>query len=350
MKALVVNRHGDLSQVALADVAAPEVRAPGDIRIRLRAAGLNHLDLWTIRGLPGLSLKFPHILGGDGAGVVDAVGPGVTRVKPGDAVLFNPGISCYRCDWCLAGEHSLCVQYKLLGEHVPGTLAEFIVVPEPNVALIPPPTANRQPLTFPEAAAFSLVTLTAWRMLITRARLRPGETVLIWGVGGGVSLAALRIAKLAGAFAIVTSSSDAKLQRARELGADVTLNHASADVGREVRRLTERRGADVIVENVGQATWDESLRLLGRGGRLVTCGATTGPDVSVDVRRLFWYQWDILGSTMGSAEEYREIVRLLSQGHLRPIVDSIFPLSDGKAALERLQSAEHFGKVVVEVT
>jgi NADPH:quinone reductase-like Zn-dependent oxidoreductase len=349
VRAVVLNAHGDLSQVALADVPAPEITRPGDVRIRLKAAALNHLDLWTIRGLPGLSLTFPHILGGDGAGVVDAVGPEVTRVKPGDAVLFNPGISCYRCEWCLAGEHSLCVQYKLLGEHLPGTLAEYIVIPEPNVALIPPPTASRQPLTFPEAAAFSLVTLTAWRMLITRARLRPGETVLIWGIGGGVSGTALRIAKLAGAFVIATSSSEEKLGRARELGADVTLNHASVDVGREVRRLTDRRGADVIVENVGRATWEESLKMLGRGGRLVTCGATTGPNVGVDLRRLFWYQWDILGSTMGSAGEYREIVRLLGQGWLRPMVDSVFPLSDARRALERLQSAEHFGKVTVEI-
>jgi NADPH:quinone reductase-like Zn-dependent oxidoreductase len=349
MKALVLKGHGDLSQVALSDVPVPEVRTPGDVRIRLRAAALNHLDLWTVRGLPGLTVKFPHVLGGDGAGVVDAVGPGVTRVKPGDGVLFNPGISCYRCEWCLQGEHSLCVDYQLLGEHLPGTLAEYVVVPEPNVALIPPPTASRRPLTFPEAAAFSLVTLTAWRMLITRARLRPGETVLIWGVGGGVSLAALQVAKLAGARAIVTSSSDAKLEKARALGADVTLNHAATDVGREVRRLTERRGADVIVENVGAATWEQSLRMLGRAGRLVTCGATSGPNVPVDVRRLFWYQWDILGSTMGNAREYGEIVRLLGQGRLGPVVDAVFPLADARRALERLESAEQFGKVVVEI-
>jgi NADPH:quinone reductase-like Zn-dependent oxidoreductase len=241
------------------------------------------------------------------------------------------------------------VDYQLLGEHLPGTVAEYVVVPEPNVALIPPPTANRQPLTFPEAAAFSLVTLTAWRMLVTRARLRPGETVLIWGVGGGVSLAALRIARLAGARVIVTSSSDAKLERALALGADVTLNHRSGDVSKDVRRLTERRGVDVIVENVGAATWEQSLRLLARGGRLVTCGATTGPAVSVDVRRLFWYQWDILGSTMGNAAEYREIVRLLGQGQLRPVVDSVVPFDQALRAVERLEAAEQFGKMVVEI-
>jgi NADPH:quinone reductase-like Zn-dependent oxidoreductase len=349
MRAFVLNGHGDLSQLAPADVPAPELRGPLDVRIRLRAAALNHLDLWTIRGLPGLSLRFPHILGGDGAGVVESVGSGVTRVKPGDAVLFNPGLSCYRCEYCHAGEHSLCVEYKLLGEHVPGTLAEYIVLPEPNVFSIPSPPAPHAPITFPEAAAFSLVTLTAWRMVMTRARVQPGETVLVWGVGGGVAGTALRVAKLAGAFVIATSSSPAKLARARELGADVTLDHTAVDVVREVRALTGKRGADVVIEHVGEATWDQSLRALGRGGRIVTCGGTTGPMLTVDVRRLFWYQWDILGSTMGSAEEYRTVVGLLGQGHLRPLVDSVTPLAEAHRAFERLAAGDQMGKVVVEI-
>jgi NADPH:quinone reductase-like Zn-dependent oxidoreductase len=348
VRAFVLSGHGDLSRLALADVPEPELRGPLDVRVRLKASALNHLDLWTVRGLPGLNLAFPHILGGDGAGIVDAVGSDVARVKSGDAVLFNPGISCYRCESCLAGEHSLCVEYRLLGEHLPGTLAEYIVVPEPNVFPIPVPPAPHPPLSFAEAAAFSLVTITAWRMLITRARVRPGETVLVWGVGGGVASTALRIAKLAGAFVIVTSSSDAKLERARELGADVTLNHTQVDVAKEVRRLTDRRGADVVVEHVGEATWEQSLRALGRGGRVVTCGGTTGPTLTVDVRRLFWYQWDILGSTMGNAEEYREIVRLLGQGQLRPLVDSVHPLAEARGAFERLMNGDHMGKVVVE--
>jgi NADPH:quinone reductase-like Zn-dependent oxidoreductase len=349
VRAFVLTGHGDFSRLALADLPEPEVRRPLDVRVRLKAGALNHLDLWTVRGLPGLTLEFPHILGGDGAGIVDAVGPEVTGVQPGDAVLFNPGISCYRCEPCLAGEHSLCVEYRLLGEHLPGTLAEYVVVPEPNVARMPHLPAPHAPLSFPEAAAFSLVALTAWRMLITRARLRPGETVLIWGVGGGVASAALRIAKLAGAFVIVTSSNDGKLARAREFGADATLNHSQVDVAREVRALTGRRGADVVVEHVGEATWEQSLRALARGGRVVTCGGTTGAALAVDVRRLFWYQWDILGSTMGNAEEYREVVRLLGQGHLRPSVDSVFPLAEALGAFERLASGDHMGKVVVEI-
>jgi NADPH:quinone reductase-like Zn-dependent oxidoreductase len=349
MRALVIHGHGDLSQLTLAEVPTPAVRGSSDVRVRLQAAALNHLDLWTLRGLPGLALEFPHILGGDGAGIVDEVGADVTRVRPGDRVMLNPGLSCQRCDYCLAGEHSLCERYRLLGEHVPGTLAEYIVVPEWNLAPVPPARAGGAALSWAEAAAFSLVSLTAWRMLVTKARLRPGETVLIWGIGGGVSVTALRIAKLCGARVIATSSSDAKLEQARELGADVTINHATDDVVRRVRTLTERRGVDVIVENVGAATWADSLKLLGRGGRLVTCGATTGPKVEVDVRRLFWFQWTILGSTMGGSEDYRQVVRLLGQGQLRPIVDSTFPLSRAPDAFERLARGEQLGKIVVEI-
>jgi NADPH:quinone reductase-like Zn-dependent oxidoreductase len=348
MKALVLREHGDASRLAIAEMPSPSIQRGGDVLVRLRAAALNHLDIWTVQGLPGLALEFPHILGGDGAGVVEAVGRDVTRLKPGDAVMLNPGVSCYRCDTCRAGEHSLCPEYQLLGEHLNGTVAEYIVVPEQN-ALPIPPRAAPGPVTFVEAAAYSLVTLTAWRMLVTRARLRPGETVLIWGIGGGVSGAALQIAKLMGAVAIVTSSSDAKLERARALGADLALNHTTQDVAKEVRSLTERRGVDVIVENVGAATWEQSLRVLARQGRLVTCGATTGPTVTVDVRRMFWHQWSLLGSTMGNAAEYREIVTLLGRGALRPLVDAVFPLADAIGAYQRLAAGEHMGKIVVEI-
>ncbi len=339
--------HGDLSQLTLADVPTPSVTRPGDVRVRLEAAALNHLDLWTLRGLPGLSLRFPHVLGGDGAGVVDEVGADVTGFQPGDHVMLNPGVSCYRCAYCLSGEHSLCEHYRLLGEHVSGTLAESVVVPEQNLALIPVGSDGEPVVTWVEAAAFSLVSLTAWRMLVTKARVRPGETVLIWGIGGGVSLTALRIAKLCGARVIVTSSSEAKLAKARDLGADAGVNHDSGDVGKEVRSLTGRRGVDVVVDCVGEATWPTSLRLLARHGRLVTCGATTGPNVQVDLRRLFWYQWTIMGSTMGGAEDYRQVVELLGQGRLLPIVDSTFPLTRAREAFERLEQGAQFGKIVV---
>jgi NADPH:quinone reductase-like Zn-dependent oxidoreductase len=349
MRALVIRGHGDLSQLAVADLPIPAVTGPRQVRVRLRAAALNHLDLWTLHGLPGLSLTFPHTLGGDGAGEVDAVGAEVGSVKAGERVMINPGVACYRCEYCDAGEHSLCPDYRLLGEHVPGTAAEYLVVPEQNVLPIPTPPAPHPPLTWREAAAFSLVTLTAWRMLVTRAGLRPGEVVLIWGVGGGVSGAALKIAKLMGAFVIVTSSSDAKLEAARGLGADVTLNHTRVDVAKEVRAVTAKRGADVVVETVGAATWEHSLRALAKQGRVVTCGATTGPKVVTDVRRMFWHQFTLMGSTMGSLQEYREIVRLLGQGHLRPTVDSAFPLAEGVKAIERLERGEQMGKVVLDV-
>jgi NADPH:quinone reductase-like Zn-dependent oxidoreductase len=240
----------------------------------------------------------------------------------------------------------LCVNYGMLGEHRPGTLAQYVVVPEPNLVIIPTlPT----PLTWAEAAGFSLVTLTAWRMVVTRARVAPGETVLIWGVGGGVSLTALRIAKLKGARVIVTSSDDGKLAEARRLGADVTLNHTTEQVAQQVRALTERHGADVVIENVGEATWDQSLRALARGGRLVICGATTGPLVTIDLRRLFWYQWSILGSTMGNAAEYQEVVRLLGAGELRPLVDRVFPFTEARAAFERLERSAQLGKIAIQI-
>jgi NADPH:quinone reductase-like Zn-dependent oxidoreductase len=347
VRACVLTATGGIDKLAIADV--PDAPAPqaGEVRVAIRAAALNHLDLFVADGLPGTAERFPHIVGADGAGVVESVGPGVTTVRAGDRVMINPGISDYTCEFCRAGEHSLCVSYRLLGEHLPGTFAELVTVPAHNVAQIP---RLQHELSWAEAAAFSLVTLTAWRMLITRARVKAGETVLVWGIGGGVSLTALRIAKLLGARAIVTSSDDAKLVAAKTLGADVTLNHRTQKVSQEIRALTNKRGVDVVVENVGTATWDESLRSLCRGGRLVTCGATSGPQVGLDVRRLFWHQWSILGSTMGNAAEYAEIVRRLGQGELRPVVDRVYPLERAGEAFERLAKAQQLGKVVVEVT
>jgi len=347
MRACVLTATGGLDHLQITDV--PDALAPraGEVRIAIRAAALNHLDLFVAEGLPGGADRFPHIVGADGAGVVESVGSGVTAVRPGDRVLLNPGISDYSCEFCLAGEHSLCLTYQLLGEHLPGTMAELVTLPAHNVARVP---AVSPELTWAEAAAFSLVTLTAWRMVVTRAQVKAGETVLIWGIGGGVSLAALRIAKLVGARVIVTSSNDAKLAAARRLGADVTLNHHTQKVSQEVRALTQKRGVEVVVENVGEATWEESLRCLKRGGRLVTCGATSGPDVRLDLRRVFWHHYTIMGSTMGNAREYAEIVRRLGEGQLRPIVDRVYPLAEARAAYERLAKGEQLGKVVVEVT
>ncbi len=347
MRACVLTASGGPQHLQITDVPDAPTPAAGQVRVGIRAAALNHLDLFVADGLPGVEYRFPHVVGADGAGVVESVGPGVARVRPGDRVLINPGVSDYTCEFCRAGEHSLCVTYGMLGEHLPGTMAELVTVPEPNVAPIPTLSPS---LSWAEAAAFSLVTLTAWRMVVTRARVQPGETVLVWGIGGGVSLTAMRVAQLMGAKTIVTSSSDAKLREARRLGAEVTLNHRTQNVAQEVRALTNRRGVDVVVENVGEATWDASLRCLRRGGRLVTCGATTGPKVSLDLRRLFWHHWTILGSTMGNAAEYAEIVRRLGRGELRPVVDRVYPLEQVRAAYERLQRGEQLGKVVLEVS
>jgi len=347
VRAVVLTATGGIEHLQIS--AVPDAPAPqaGEVRVAIRAAALNHLDLFVADGLPGVADRFPHIVGADGAGVVESVGPQVTAVRRGDTVMLNPGVSDYTCEFCKAGEHSLCVTYHMLGEHLPGTIAELVTVPVQNVARIP---ALSPELTWAEAAAFSLVTLTAWRMLVTRAQLRTAETVLVWGIGGGVSLAALRIAKLFGARVIATSSDDAKLAAAKQLGADVTLNHKTQKVSQEVRALTNKRGVDIVVENVGAATWDDSLRCLRRGGRLVTCGATSGPQVSLDLRRLFWHHWSLLGSTMGNAAEYAEIVRRLGNGELRPIVDRVYPMAQVRQAYERLAKGEQLGKVVVEVS
>lgn len=309
----------------------------------MKTGALNRIDLFVTQGLPHTSPVFPHVVGSDAAGVVEAVGEGVAEIRPGDRVLVNPGIACRRCPVCLAGEQPLCRQFRILGEHLPGTLAEFLLVPADNVAPVPPE------VSWAEAAAFTLATLTAWRMLMTRAQLQPGETLLIWGAGGGVAQAAIQIAKRQGAQVVVTSSTPAKAETARRLGADLVLDHQADDVVRAVRDLTGV-GVDVVLDSVGEATWPRSLRALRPMGRLVTCGATSGPHVSVDVRRLFWFQWSLLGSTMGNDAEFRAIVAALHEGHLRPVVDSVVPLAEGPAAYARLAAGEQSGKLVIEVT
>lgn len=343
MKALALEAIGGLEHLAIVEVPMPELEAPDDVRVRVHAAALNRLDLFVAHGLPGMAPTLPHIVGSDGAGVVESVGTAVRNVRPGERVMINPALSCGRCPACLEGEESLCAGFRVVGEHRAGTVAEYVVVPAANLGPVPPE------MPWPEAAAFSLATLTAWRMLKTRAALRPGESVLIWGIGGGVAMAALQVTKVLGGRAIVTSGSDAKLEVARRLGADETIHHAAADVVAEVRRFTGSRGADVVVDSIGQARWSESLRALRRGGRLVVCGATTGPMVSLDLRRLFWHQWSLLGSTLGSRREYADIVRLAHQGRLWPVVDRVVPLAEATRAFERLNRGEQVGKLVIEV-
>jgi NADPH:quinone reductase-like Zn-dependent oxidoreductase len=344
VKALTLTGIGGLDRLQLQEVPAPAIGSPDEVLVRVRCAALNRLDLWMTGGLPNAKPSFPHVVGSDGAGEIEAVGTAAGRWRPGDRVLINPGLSCGHCMACEEGEDSLCSNYAILGEHLPGTAAELVVVPAANLGRVP------EGMAWSEAAGFTLSTLTAWRMLTGRAKLQAGETVLIWGVGGGVGMAALQIAVLLGARSIVTSGSDAKLATAIRLGATVAVNHRSADVVAEARRETGGRGADVVVDCVGEATWANSLRALRRGGRLVVCGATTGPAVSFDLRRLFWHQWSILGSTMGTRRDFAEIVRLAQEGKLWPVVDSVVPLAAGAAAYERMQRSEQTGKLVIEVS
>ena len=310
--------------------------------VGLRAAALNHLDLFVRTGIPGV--KLPHVPGADGAGVVAANGPGASRYPVGTRVFFDPGLSDGTCRYCNRGEHSLCVNWQILGETATqGTYAQAVVVPEVNCREIP------QRLSFEEAAAFPLVFITAWRMVVTKAQVRPGETVLILGIGGGVATAALQIAKRAGASVLVTSGSDDKLKRARGLGADAVINYKTTDFSKAVWSLTKKNGVDVVLDNVGEATWDGSIRALARGGRLVTCGATSGPNPREEIRRIFAKQVTIYGSTMGTRHDWEQVTNLLSAGELRPVVDRTFPLEQAAKAQEQMAKAEQFGKIVLEV-
>ncbi|HSQ32299.1 MAG TPA: zinc-binding dehydrogenase [Gemmatimonadaceae bacterium] len=345
MRALTISTHGELDRIQVRDdLLIPELHRPVDVRIRVRAAALNRLDLFVVHGLPGISITAPWPLGADACGVVESVGDEATGLHVGDYVVVNPGLSDRTCEYCLEGEQPLCPRFGILGEHFPGTIAEYIVVPAANVRAIP------ASIPVEVAAAFTLATLTAWRMLVTRARVQRNDDVLIWGISGGVALAALQICKQIGARVWAVSSSDEKLERAARLGADELLNRNSIEVGKAVRERTGKRGVTVVVDNVGHATWAQSLLALGRRGRLVTCGATSGPMVETDVRRLFWNQWSIMGSTMGNDAEFDAVVAELRAGRLLPPIDSVFSLAEGRAAFERLESADHFGKIVVQVS
>ncbi len=341
MKALAFNEFGGPEKLRLQDVPDPKI-GPGDVLVRVRACGLNHLDLFVREGIPALKTPLPFWSGCDIAGDVAEVGSAVQGVKVGDRVAINPNLTCGRCEFCLQGEDSLCVRYGILGEHEPGGFAELVRVRGGNVLPLPDHVA------YEDAAAFILVNLTAWRMVVTQAAVRPGEDVLILGVGGGVSSAAVQIAKLCGARVWVTSSSDAKLERARALGADEGINYATADWAKVVLEKTARRGVDVLIENVGASTWRQSLRSLKKGGRLVTCGATTGPIGETDIRIVFWNQLRIIGSTMGNRKEFDAVMTQLFRGRLKPIVDDVVPLEDGAAAQKKLAEGKQFGKIVLK--
>jgi NADPH2:quinone reductase len=344
MKATVFHEHGSPEVLKYEDFPDPEV-GPNQVLVDIKAVALNHLDLFVRRGIPGLKLEMPHILGSDISGVIKETGSNVTEdFQTGQNVIIDPGSSCGVCEYCVRGEESLCASYGIIGEHYRGGYADFISVDVQNVIQIP----DHSELDFNQAAAAPLTFMTAWRMLMPKARVKPGDDVLIIGIGGGVALAALQIAKLAGARVLVTSSSDQKLEKAFELGASIGINYNNnPDFHKEIYALTNRRGVDVVVDSVGEVTWEKSLRSLTKGGRLVTCGATSGPTANTNVNLVFWKQLEILGSTMASRSELRDVLKLVWNGQLKPVVDRVIPLSKAKDAHEILEKGEQFGKLVL---
>ena len=342
MKAVIFKQHGGPEVLEYADVSEPQIRA-NEVLVEVKACALNHLDIFVRNGLPGIEIPLPHILGNDIAGIVRQVGELVTWVKPGDEVMVQPGVSCGHCDACLSGQDNLCREYDMVGYRRNGGYAELVAVPGVNI--IPKPAE----LKWEEAAALPLVTVTAWHMLVTRANVQPGEDVLVHAAGSGVGSVAIQIAKLLGARVITTASSDDKLAKARELGADETINYSRDDWPKEVKRLTQRRGVDVVVEHTGAATWPGSISALKNNGRLVTCGATSGFDARTDLRQVFYRHLTLLGSFMGSKGELLEAMKFVAKGQIHGVVDRVLPLSEARQAHELIEDRAQFGKVVLSV-
>ena len=342
MKAVFLNGHGGNEVVQVGERPMPQ-RKQGEVLVRMRAATLNRVDLYMRDSGAGIRHQLPLIMGVDGAGVIEEVDAQEQLLKPGQRVVLYSGVTCGRCEFCQHGEPVLCTSMQTLGEHCDGTLAEYISVPAGNVFPIP------EGLSFEEAAALGVNYLTAWRMLFTKAQLKPWETVLVFGIGGGVSLAGMQLAKAAGARVIVTSREQHKIDRALELGADAGICSSTEDVQKRVMELTGGRGVDIVFENVGEAVWSTALKSLIRGGRIVTCGATTGDQPGADLRRLFVRQLQIFGSSLGNLGEFHDLLQFVQRTGLRPIVDSRFALGDVHAALNRLESGQHFGKIALHL-
>jgi NADPH:quinone reductase-like Zn-dependent oxidoreductase len=338
MKAAIFHEHGAADVLRIEDVPTPVVEADS-VLLRVEAAALNHLDIWTRKGLP-FPVTMPHIGGSDVVGTVVEIGPGVGGIEAGRRFVVDPSISCGRCEWCRAGQEPLCVDYKILGEHINGGFAEFVSVPAANLFAVPDGFPTER------AAAAPLVFLTAWRALKTQARLAPGNTVLITGASGGVASAAIQIAKHLGArvFALTTAEN---VESVRALGADVVYDRNAGDFSRQIWKDTDKRGVDVVLDSVGEAIWQQCVRALVRGGRLISYGGTTGPRAELDIRTLFWKQIEIIGTTMANRQEFREAMELVFNGTLNPVVDTVMKLDDIRAAHERLERGEQFGKIVM---
>src|SRR6266576_2367595 len=340
MKAIIFEEHGGPELLKPAEVPDPQIKA-NEVLIEVRACALNHLDVWVRSGLPGIKIPLPHILGNDIAGVVRAVGELVTWAKPGAEMMVQPGISCGHCAECLAGHDNMCDEYDIIGYRRDGGYAELVAVP--GVNLIPRP----KNLSWAEAAALPLVTLTAWHMLVARANVQPGEDVLVHAAGSGVGSVGIQIAKMRGARVIATASSDDKLAKAREMGANETINYTRVDWPKEVKRVTNRTGVDVVFEHTGAETWPGSISSLKNNGRLVTCGATSGFDARTDLRQIFYRHLTILGSFMGSKGELVEATKFVEQGRIRAVIDRVLPLADARRAHELLEDRAQFGKIVL---
>lgn len=342
MKATIFREFGGPEKLVYEDVPVPSI-GRDEVLIRVKACSINHLDIWVRQGIPAYKLTLPHISGCDIAGIVEATGEDIdsSRIRVGDRVIVAPGLSCFRCANCLAGMDNLCESYRIIGAQVDGGYAEYAKAPGINIIPMP------EGISFEEAAAFPLTFLTAWHMLIGRANLSPGEDVLIIAAGSGIGVAAVQIAKLAGARVIATAGTDEKLERARILGADEVINYTKEDITRRVKDITGGKGVDVVFEHVGPATWDKSIATLAKNGRLITCGATTGPEVKVDLRYIFMRQQAIMGSTMGTRGELLHITKLIGQRRLKPVIDSVYPLSEARQAQERMLRRENFGKIVL---
>ena len=338
MKAIRIHEFGGPEVLKYEDVPDPELRKD-HVLVRIRACALNHLDLWVRKGLPGV--KLPHILGSDIAGEVAEAGEYITDLKPGKRVVLSPMLSCGHCEPCLSGKQNFCPQFAVLGNNAEGGNCELIAVPRSSVIPIP------DSMSFVDAACVPLVFLTAWHMLVGNAQLKAGDTVLVMGAGSGVGSAAIQICKMQRAQVIATAGDDRKLAKARELGADYTIDHYKQKISDEVKRITNRRGVDIVFEHVGTATWAECIKSLKYGGTLVTCGATTGNDAALDLRVLFARQLSFHGSYMGGRGELDEVLKHVFTGKLKPVVDRTFPLSDTRAAHEYLEGREQFGKIVV---
>lgn len=341
MKALIFNEHGTLDNVQVTEIAPPAIKAD-EVLLKVEAAALNRLDLWVLEGWRGLNLKLPHVMGSDGAGVVAEVGADVTGFKAGDRVAVNPGVYPTAVPAIHLGRENMATGYHILGEHVDGFAGDYVAVPARNLLHLP------EHVSFAQAAAASLVYLTAWHSLIKRGQFRASETILIVGAGGGVNTASIQIAKLAGAKTIyVVGSTDEKLAQAEALGADVLINRNKEDWSRAIYKLTNKQGVDVVVDNVGEATFQSSLRALARGGRLLTVGNTSGPMVQIDNRLMFGKHLSIIGSTMGSQQDYEEVMGLVFDGRLTPVIDSVRPLEEGLDALKTLQDGDVMGKLIL---